>query len=136
MPQEDTLRSFAPLVLRLGLAGLFLWFGISQIMAPAEWIAWVPTWVPDFSGMDAQTIVLLNGGFEVVGGILLLFGLFVRWAALFLGFHLLVIAYEVGYNDIGIRDAALAVSCFSMSLFGADAWSLDRKLSIQWPFRA
>jgi uncharacterized membrane protein YphA (DoxX/SURF4 family) len=129
MPTEDRARKYAPVILRFGLAGLFLWFGISQVLAPDQWTSWVPLWVPDFLHLDARYIVLLNGGFEIIGGILLLLGVFVRWVALLLGLHLMVIAYEIGYNDIGIRDAALAVSCFAVSLFGNDSWSLQRKPS-------
>jgi hypothetical protein len=56
-------------------------------------------------------------------------GLYVRWVALLLGLHLLVIAYEIGYNDIGVRDTTLAIACFSLALFGSDDWTLDHKRS-------
>jgi len=79
--------------------------------------------------IDARTIVLLNGGFEVVGGMLLLLGLYVRWIALLLALHLFAIAYEVGYNDIGVRDFCLGVSTLSLSLFNGDSWTLQRKFS-------
>ena len=119
-------RTYAPIVLRLGLAGLFLWFGLSQLLAPQDWVSWVPAWAPNLLHTDARIVVLLNGGFETIGGILLLLGIFVRWAALFLGLHLLVIAYEIGYDAIAIRDLCIAVSCFALSLFGPDAWSIER----------
>jgi uncharacterized membrane protein YphA (DoxX/SURF4 family) len=112
----------------LGLVALFLWFGYSQITAAGDWVAWVPGWVPEFSRMDAMTIVLLNGWFEVVFGILLLLGVYVRWVALILGLHLLVIAYEIGYNDIGVRDFVLAIACFSLALFDGDSWTIKRWL--------
>ena len=124
MLSEATLQSLAPLVLRLGLAGLFLWFGISQLLIPSDWISWVPDWVPNLLRIDLRMIVLLNGGFETVGGIFLLLGVFVRWVALLLGLHLLAIAYEIGYDAIAIRDLCIAVSCFSLSLFGGDVWTI------------
>lgn len=127
MLQEATLQKLAPAVLRIGLVALFLWFGFSQVTAPDEWISWVPLWVPDLLHIDARVIVLLNGGFEIVGGLLLLLGVYVRWVALLLGLHLLVIAYEVGYNDIGVRDFALAICSFSLALFNGDAWTLHRQ---------
>ncbi len=123
---NTSLEKLAPVVLRFGLAALFLWFGFFQVTAPDQWLSWVPGWVPSFLRLEAATIVLLNGGFEVVGGILLLLGIAVRWVSLLLALHLLVIAYEIGYNDIGVRDFALAISCFAMSLFGSDAWTLER----------
>ena len=122
--EEAAMQKFAPVVLRLGLILLFFWFGFSQVASPEQWVSWVPGWVPAFTHMDARVIVLLNGGFEIVGGTFLLLGLFVRSAALVLGLHLLVIAYEIGYNDIGVRDFVLAICCFSLALFGARDWSI------------
>ncbi len=129
MLNEALLQRLAPMVLRLGLVVLFLWFGFSQILAPENWISWVPEWAATMLGMDPKIIVLLNGGFEAVLGIVLLLGLFVRWVALLLALHLLVIAYEIGYNDIGVRDFALAVSCFALALFGGDSWTLMARLA-------
>lgn len=129
MPKEETLQRLSPLVLRLGLTALFLWFGLSQVFFPNDWISWVPTWVPDFSHMDARTIVLLNGGFEVVFGVLLLLGIYVRFVVLLLGLHLLSIAYELGYGDIAARDVCIAIACFALSLHGNDDWSIQKKFS-------
>jgi len=126
MPQEALLQKFAPIVLRYALTALLLWFGASQVTAPDAWLSWVPLWVPDTFHMSARLIVLLNGGFEVVGGILLLLGIYVRWVALVMALHIFSIAYEVGYNDIGVRDFCLGVACLAISLYGNDAWSLQR----------
>ncbi len=116
---------YAPVVLRFGLVFLFLWFGISQVTSPDSWIAWVPEWVNVVFGQNAVKIVLINGWFEIAGGALLALGLWIRWVALLLSLHLFIIAYEVGYNDIGVRDFALAVCALAVSLFGADKYSLD-----------
>jgi len=130
MPVVESLpKRAAPAVLRFGLIALFLWFGFSQVTAPADWISWVPTWVPTFTHLDARVIVLLNGGFEVIGGILLLVGFYVRWVALILALHLFAIAYEIGYNDIGVRDFTLAIACISLALYDGDEWTLIRKFA-------
>lgn len=117
-------QRIAPLILRLGIAGFFLWFGVSQILAPQEWISWVPTWVPVFFHGSERMVVLLNGGFETVCGALLLLGIGVRWVALLLFLHTLSIAYELGYGDIAIRDACIAVAALSLALFEVDEWAL------------
>ncbi len=118
---------FAPVVLRFGLVALFLWFGLSQITDPAAWVAWVPEGTASALGLSAATLVLLNGIFETALGIVLAIGFWTRWAALLLSLHLFVIAYEVGYNDIGVLEFALAISTLALSLFGADAYTLDRR---------
>ncbi|MEK7132800.1 MAG: DoxX family protein [Patescibacteria group bacterium] len=118
---------YAPSVLRFGLVFLFLWFGISQILNPNSWTAWVPEWGTSVLGLDAVKVVLINGWFETVGGIFLAIGFWTRWIALVLSLHLLFIAYEVGYNDIGVRDFTLAASSLALSFFGPDKYTLDSR---------
>ena len=115
------------IVLRLGLAGVILWFGMSQLADPQMWAAWVPGWAAMFA--PAQTLVVFNGIVEMVLGVLLALGLFTRLAALLLALHVLSIAVAVGYNDIGVRDVGLAIALFSVFLSGIDSWCLERKIS-------
>ena len=130
MPFLNTER-FALPVLRFGLVALFLWFGFSQVINSAEWVSWVPVWPTALTGLSAETLVFLNGGFEVVLGSLLAVGFYTRLAALLLSFHLLLIAYELGYNDIGVRDFALAVATLSLSMFQPDRFTLDKRWNRQ-----
>ena len=118
---------YAPIVLRFGLVFLFLWFGLSQVVNPESWTAWVPEWVSSIPGLNATSVVLINGVFETVGGILLAVGFWTRWVALALSLHLFFIAFEVGYNDIGVRDFALAVTGIALSLIGPDRYTLDSR---------
>ena len=127
MNQSKT-AEYAPVVLRFGLVFLFLWFGISQVTSPESWTSWVPEWGNAILGLGAVKIVLINGWLEIIGGVLLALGLWTRWIALALSLHLFFIAYEVGYNDIGVRDFVLAVSTLAVSLFGPDTCSLDKRM--------
>ena len=114
--------------LRLGLVVLFLWFGLSQVTNPSAWVAWVPEWMNAF-GVSAVAIVLLNGTFEVIFGIALAAGFYTRVSALLLSLHLFLIAYEIGYNDIGVRDFALAVATLSLAMFGPDQFTIDKRMN-------
>ena len=127
MTPQPSPSQYAPVVLRFGMVVLFLWFGLSQITNPGDWVSWVPAWTSVF--LSPTMIVLLNGAFETVGGILLAVGFWTRWAALLLSLHLFLIAWEVGYNDIGVRDFALAVSTLALSLFGPDRFTIDNKIA-------
>ena len=127
MNQSKT-AEYAPVVLRFGLVFLFLWFGISQVTSPESWTSWVPEWGNAILGLGAVKIVLINGWLEIIGGVLLALGLWTRWVAFALSLHLFFIAYEVGYNDIGVRDFVLAVSALAVSLFGPDTCSLDKRM--------
>src|SRR3989344_1577 len=120
------LNTYALPLLRAGLVVLFLWFGFSQVTAPGDWLAWVPEWT-NALGISASTIVLLNGAFEVILGALLAVGFYTRAAAFLLSLHLLFIAYEVGYNDIGVRDLSLAIATLALALFGPDQYTIDKR---------
>lgn len=122
----SNIERFALPTLRFGIVVLFLWFGLSQLTAPGDWIAWVPEWASNL--MPAETVVLLNGGFETILGIALVAGFYTRIAALLLAFHLLLVAWEIGYNDIGVRDFALAVCTLALALFEPDQYTLDKRM--------
>ena len=112
-------------ILRGAIVVLFLWFGASQVLAPAEWVSWVPEWTGTL--LPSMTLVLLNGTFEVVLGLALAIGFYTRWAALLLAFHLLFIALEIGYNDIGVRDFVLGLVTLSLFFFEPDQYTLDSR---------
>ncbi len=128
------------IILRLGIALLFLWFGINQLVFPQDFMGYLPIWVhTDGSGMHhmmhasiqpiggASGLLIINGIAEVILGLLLLLGLFTRWAALLLALHLASIAVSLGYNDVAIRDVALAIATLSIFFMGHDSWCLDHK---------
>jgi uncharacterized membrane protein YphA (DoxX/SURF4 family) len=80
-------------------------------------------------GTSAEAIVLLNGGFEVVFGLLLAAGFFTRIVALILALHVFALAYEIGYNDIGVRDFVLGIATLSLCFFGPDQYTIDKRLN-------
>ncbi len=116
------------LLLRYGLAALFLWFGTSQVMDTASWIAWVPEWASRLSGLSETNIVLINGSLETIGAILLGLGLWTRVVAFWLALHLLSLAVTIGYNDIGVRDFGLGCATLALAFFIPDRWTLDAAL--------
>ncbi|OGG80591.1 hypothetical protein A3A39_01415 [Candidatus Kaiserbacteria bacterium RIFCSPLOWO2_01_FULL_54_13] len=122
-------HEFSLPVLRAGLVVLYLWFGFSQVSNPVDWVAWVPMWPTELTGLSAESIVLLNGGFEIVLGVLLAVGFYTRIAAFLLSLHLFFIAYEIGWNDIGVRDFALAAATLALALGGPDQYSLDKRIN-------
>ncbi len=108
--------TFAPLVLRLGLSAVILWFGINQILEPQAWTVWVPEWTA-LLGIDATTVVYMNGGFEIIAGLMLLTGFLVPFAALALFLHLCVIILEIGMTPTGVRDFGISVALLALAMF-------------------
>lgn len=122
------LTVYAPAVLRIGISLVFLWFGSSQLGDVQAWMAWLPAWTAALP-LGAETLVRLNGSFEVLFGTLLLLGFYVRPVALLLALHMFQIALTVGYSEIGVRDFGLAMATASIFLYGADRFSLDSLLA-------
>ncbi|TAJ16040.1 DoxX family protein [Patescibacteria group bacterium] len=104
------------LVLRLGLASVFLWFGFSQLTNGIAWVAWVPEWAVQLLHIPPAMIVLGNGLFEVIAGALLALGFFVRPVAVLLAIHTAIIVFEIGFTAIGVRDFGLLTGLIALAL--------------------
>ncbi len=115
-----TLRTYAPTVLRFGMTAVILWFSLQQFLHPDQWVAYVPPSATALLHLSATTLVYVNGTFELVFGILLLFGWQVRIVALLLALHLFDIMWVVGYGQIGVRDFGLALATLVVAMNGPD----------------
>lgn len=119
------LKTFSPALLRVGLALVFLWFGYAQVTDQVHWVDYVPLSIVEMSGMKVETLVLLNGIFELIAGTALLLGFFTRTAAFLLALHMIEITYAVGFDAIGVRDFGLTIATFAVWMHGRDKWTLD-----------
>jgi uncharacterized membrane protein YphA (DoxX/SURF4 family) len=118
--------SYAPVMVRLAISAVVMWFGVSQLTNPSMWLGVVPAWATGM-GLTANTIIFLNGIFEVIASILLAIGLFVRPVAALLGLHLLVITHGFGPSATGVRDFGLSLAAFGVALAGEDRWSIHAR---------
>lgn len=115
------------IILRVSLSLLFLWFGISQIYSPNNWIGFVPNFVIHI--IPANSIVLLNGSFEILFGLMMLTGFYLRFSSFLMGIHLLVIAFAMGFSSIAVRDYAITLATISLVFFGPDKFCIDERLN-------
>lgn len=120
----EYLNNMGILVLRYGLAIVFLWFGFSQLHNPFQWTTFLPDWV-SLLPISQTNFVMFNGLFEVVGAFLLLVGAYTRIVALLLGLHLLAIATSIGITSTGVRDFGLAIASLALAGVGAGLFSID-----------
>ena len=99
------------LFLRLGLALVFLWFGIDKFIHPNYWInAWTPLWLQSILSrlnIGNLNFIYADGIFEIVLGLGFIFNIFVKLFALLAIVLLLAIALSFGLNEVIIRDAGL-----------------------------
>lgn len=128
MTKYDNMRSLSPIILRIGIALVFLWFGTQQLTNAAAWTRLIPEFIISMSGLSATTLVHFNGAFEIVFGIALLIGFFTRITSFLLALHLLSITFTVGYGPIGVRDFGLSMATIAIFLYGVDSLCLDNWL--------
>jgi uncharacterized membrane protein YphA (DoxX/SURF4 family) len=120
----DSLKDYGPAVLRIAMALVFFWFAISQLMAPSDWIGYLPSFLANTA--NPVMFIYANAIFELIFGGLLILGVFTRLAALLLGLHLIGISIALGYNAVAIRDYGLALATLSIVLAGPDKLCLKK----------
>jgi uncharacterized membrane protein YphA (DoxX/SURF4 family) len=123
--RQELLKKYSPIILRIGISLVLLWFGISQVTNASAWIGWLPSFTSSWP-ISQTALVFLNGSFEIILGLMLILGLYTRVAAALIALHLLGITLSVGYNEIGIRDFGLFMAALAIALNGDDDWCLDK----------
>jgi uncharacterized membrane protein YphA (DoxX/SURF4 family) len=123
------MQRFAPVINRVGVSLVFLWFGSQQILHSDAWVSFIPSWATSLSGLSTLTLLHINGAFEIVFGLCLFAGYFTRVSALLLALHMLDIIFIVGYTSIGVRDFGIFIATASVFIYGSDSWSLDNYLN-------
>ncbi len=104
-------------ILRLGLAIVFLYFGISQILDQSRWIYLVPDRFFNFyiNEILKSKLVFVNGIFDVIIALSLLSGIFLKIFSILGFFHLVSITiFSLGFEPSGIRDLGLAFAMLSL----------------------
>jgi len=124
------LEVYSSSVLRYGITAVILWFSLAQFFNASAWISYIPDSIVAMTGLSAVTLVYFNAVFELIFGVLLLFGWQTRLAALLLAIHLFDIMYVVGYGEIGVRDFGLAVATFVIFMNGPDLLCIEKRKKI------
>ncbi len=101
------------LVLRLGLAFVFGWFGIDKFLHVDAWYGWIPAWL-SFVPQDAFLYVV--GAVEVVLALLLVIGRYVRITSLACAVLMLGVVFSFGINDITVRDIGLIAMALALAM--------------------
>lgn len=115
---------FATLILRLSFGGLMLTHGYQKLLNYNN----LSEKFMDFLGMGSELSLILTIGSELGCAILLLLGLFTRFAAIPLIFTMLVATFLAHGNDpLADKEMALLYlsGYFSILFLGAGKYSLD-----------
>jgi len=116
---------YSPSVVRIGMALVFLWFAINQLLNPKVWIIYLPEFLSNTP--NPTMFIYANAVFEIIFGLMLLLGILTRISALLLGIHLIGISITLGYNAIAIRDLGLGIATISIAMHGPDKLCLMKK---------
>lgn len=109
-----TRAAWSQLLLRIGIAVVFLYAAISAFIDPNEWIGFLPPLITE--NFKAETVLHIFSVIELVLAAWLLSGAYVRWAALFAAAMLsgIVVSnfsiFQISFRDIAIIFAALALA--------------------------
>ena len=111
-------RSQAELVLQIFLAFVVIWFGINEIISPADWLVFAPAFLGT-SGL-ALALVLAHGIILTLSGLLLVIGKFTRVVGIILSLMLIEIIVNLiissGLTDIVVRDIGLLGLALAIAL--------------------
>jgi uncharacterized membrane protein YphA (DoxX/SURF4 family) len=96
-------------ILSLALGFVVIWFGINEIMHPASWTAFAPSFLGE--GSLVYNLVIIHGFVLIISGISLILGFNRRFFALILSLMLLdiiiTLIYNSGLEEIAVRDIGL-----------------------------
>ena len=109
------------LALRIGLAAVFVWFGIDKFIQPQYWVdAYMPQWAQHLAqaiGMSTTNAIFLIGIFEVLVAISLATGFFSRLFAAAATVFLVAIFVSTGPNLIVVRDIGLIAGLVALVIW-------------------
>ena len=114
-------------LLRLGLGGVFFWFGLGKLLSPLSWLPWIPPWIVGILPMSQNVFLSVLGIVELVVGALLLLGYWSRLVAGVAALQLVGILASFGFNEITTRDFGLLMMALALVLMGGGTWSLHRR---------
>jgi uncharacterized membrane protein YphA (DoxX/SURF4 family) len=106
-------HNFAPLLLRMGLATVFIYAAVSSYLDPREWVGYLPSFIVE--NFNAEALLKLFSVYELLLAAWLLSGVYARYAGLLCALTLAGITvsnvslFAISFRDIGLMFAALAL---------------------------
>lgn len=128
MSRWAVLEEYAMVPLRIGIAAVFLYTGISKAID----LDAATSMLTNLGFGGAKTFAIILMVFEILGGLLLLLGLLTRYAGIALSVILILAFIIVGLRNIGtgqflfsLKDIGLLGATLALTFAGARRWSLD-----------
>lgn len=95
---------------------VFGWFGIDKLRNPLLWTGFLPLWIDGFFGISVDVWIVVIGFIEIFLAALLLIPVrrIRQLGTLLVVLHLAGVVWQVGWNDIGVRDIGLLISALAL----------------------
>ncbi len=106
--------NYSSIILRVGIAFVFIWFGYESFSNPSAFSRLVPAFTESLA--SAETLVKIHGVVEMILGLLLLIGIKVRIVSSILFLILCSTIILLPYGPNMIRDVGLAAALLSMAV--------------------
>jgi uncharacterized membrane protein YphA (DoxX/SURF4 family) len=100
-------------IARMGIGFVFVWFGLSGIISPENWISMVPMWATAIT--SAHTLVVLHGIVELVFGFLFMINVWRKVSGLVLFVSIVQTLTIVGGPTL-VRDISIAAAVFGLTV--------------------
>ncbi|MEK7212123.1 MAG: hypothetical protein AAB686_00405 [Patescibacteria group bacterium] len=103
------------LLLRVGLAFVFIYAAVASLTAPENWIGYIPIFVKNILGTYQFLFLKLFSVGEIILALWLLWGRYVKYAAI-ISFLLLagMILFNLAVLDVVFRDVGLALTALAL----------------------
>ncbi len=113
-------NKLALLSIRLGLATVFIWFGLHQLLYSSQWLTFLPDWIANIQPLPKEMFLVVHAGVNVMLGALLALGLRTRLVASFASLWLFSIIVVNGFTPETIRDIGLLGSAVGLALLSQE----------------
>ena len=119
-------RDISSFILRIGLAIVFLYFGLDKFINLEANINIIRSF--SFIPIDIKFFTVFYGVIEILVASFLILGLFTRITAIIASLMILTIflMFWILFNDLIIRDIGLLAIAISLAITGSEIWSIDR----------
>lgn len=116
---DKTKLSLADFLLRVGVAIVFLYAGVSSFLDPSSWVGFIPQFIRNI--IPGAIFLPLFSVYEFALALWLISGKKVFYAAILAGITLLaIIFFNIGALDITFRDAAIFFAAMALLVLHLD----------------
>lgn len=109
---------YSNIFLRLGLATVFIWFGVDKFLNPQYWLsAWIPQnalTIASKIGLSGMDIVYSSGVFELLVGASVLSNIFIKIFSVLATVFLVTVLFTFGISEVVVRDFGLIGGFFAL----------------------